>query len=184
MIPIVCASAIEALQLLRCNRYDFVAGLIDICMDGMNGVELASNIKDENFIFPLVALSSISEYINYSNFDYKLDKPFDKLQLINILYKIVNEKHKNSTFIGNNQTVIPILPEKSHNDCLKDVKILITEDISYNRTMLFNMLKLLGYSKISISLMIGLSLITIFINSFLSDFTAFETVLIILFPPF
>ena len=170
MIPIVCPSAIEALQLIRSNRYNFLVGLIDICMDGMNGVELSKKLKDDNILFPLVALSSVSEYINYSNFDYKLDKPFDKLHLLGVLHKIVSENKKNSTFLGDPNSISPknsISPSNSpinspingiinspktfSNNLFKNIKILIAEDVSYNRTMLYNMLKLLGYTKISLS---------------------------------
>jgi signal transduction histidine kinase/DNA-binding response OmpR family regulator len=153
MIPIVCPSAIEALQLIRGNRYNFLVGLIDICMDGMNGIELSKKLKDDNILFPLVALSSVSEYINYSNFDYKLDKPFDKLHLLGVLHKIVSENKKNSTFLGDPNSISPknSPPKTFSNNLFKNINILIAEDISYNRTMLYNMLKLLGYTKISLS---------------------------------
>ena len=51
MNPITCASAIEALSILSSSKYNFIMGLIDICMPGTSGTELAKQIKNEKASF-------------------------------------------------------------------------------------------------------------------------------------
>ena len=72
MQPIVCASAQEAIKLIEANRYQFDAGLIDICMPDINGVDLAQKIKETKPMLSLIALSSVSGYVNLVNFNAKI----------------------------------------------------------------------------------------------------------------
>ena len=69
MKPIICASALEALRMILGNRYNFDLGLIDICMPGISGIELARQIKEEKPLFPLIALSSSHTFVNISDFE-------------------------------------------------------------------------------------------------------------------
>lgn len=151
MYPIMCASAKEAIKLIAANRYEFELGLLDICMPGMNGVELSKVIKHENPLFPLVALSSASEFINISNFDAKLDKPINKLQLFNIIHKIVSQNIKDSAYIGGDEKELRVKtgitsPNNSPiSQFNSDIRILIAEDVLYNQTLMYNMATTLGY---------------------------------------
>ena len=152
MNPIICASGKEALKYISANRYDFELGLLDICMPEMNGVELSNNIKGLKPLFPLVALSSAVEFINTSNFDLVLSKPINKLQLFNIIHKIVTLNTKDTSYIG--KTVI--LPNSNSSTNLenkhfnKHIKILIAEDISYNQTLIHNIVTSLDYHNVTI----------------------------------
>lgn len=152
MNPIICASGKEALKYISANRYDFELGLLDICMPEMNGVELSNNIKGLKPLFPLVALSSAVEFINTSNFDLVLSKPINKLQLFNIIHKIVILNTKDTSYIG--KTVI--LPNSNSSTNLenkhfnKHIKILIAEDISYNQTLIHNIVTSLDYHNVTI----------------------------------
>ena len=92
MRPIVCASALEALRMVLSGRYSFDIGLIDICMPGISGSELAKQIKEEQPLLPLIALSSIDSFVNTTDFEQKLDKPINKLQLFNNIHHIISKK--------------------------------------------------------------------------------------------
>ena len=102
MVPIICASALEALRLVLSGRYTFDLGLIDICMPGMTGFELARQIKQESPFLPLIALSSIDSFVNTSDFDHKIDKPIIKGQLFNSIYHIFSKSQTRRFFMGNN----------------------------------------------------------------------------------
>jgi signal transduction histidine kinase/CheY-like chemotaxis protein len=156
MNPIICASAKEALKLVSANRYDFELGLLDICMPDINGVELAEKIKFEKPLFPLIALSYVSEFVNITNFDAKLDKPINKLQLFNVVHKIVTQNKNDSAYIGIGQSPLREFKKVSHYNSpsshfSKEIKILIAEDILYNQTLLHNMVTSLGYTHIKVA---------------------------------
>lgn len=151
MNPVICASSKEAIKHITANRYEFELGLLDICMPGMNGVELSNKIKQENPLFPLVALSSASEFINLSNFDAKLDKPINKIQLFNVIHKIISQNIKDSAYIGESDEYDFETPFINSSNFNKNIKILIAEDILYNQTLIHNMINTLGYSEISVA---------------------------------
>lgn len=146
MKPIICASALEALRMVMSDRYNFSIGLIDICMPGTSGSELAKQIKEERPLFPLIALSSLDTFITTKDFEQKLDKPINKIQLFNAIHSILSKKKIQSAFIGEeNSSSDSSSPSYKFN---KNARILITEDITYNRNMLENMLENLKYNNI------------------------------------
>lgn len=145
MKPIICASSLEALRLILGNRYKFDMAIIDICMPGISGVELAKEIKIDKPFLPIIALSSIDTFVNLTNFEQKLDKPINKVQLFNSIYTIMS-KHKNSTYLEDDDSSSENSVSLKYD---KDVKILIAEDILYNRNLLINMLNNLKYTDIT-----------------------------------
>lgn len=155
MYPIMCASEKEAIKLISGNRYNFELGLIDICMDGISGGKLAENIKQIKPLFPLIALSSINGFVDVSNFDGKINKPVNKIQLFNSVYKIVKQNINDNVYIGNSVTSPPSVniytainsDTKLFN---KNIKILIAEDILYNQTLLANMVNKIGYNNVTV----------------------------------
>lgn len=159
MNPVICASSKEAIKHISADRYEFELGLLDICMPGMNGIELSNRIKYEKPLFPLVALSSASEFINISNFEAKLDKPINKMQLFNVIHKIISQNIRDSAYIGDEQETDPqqvnkkISPPSNYptSNFNKDIKILIAEDILYNQTLIHNIINTLGYSNVSVA---------------------------------
>lgn len=155
MRPIICASAKEALKLVSGGRYDFELGLIDICMPEITGVDLAEQIKQIRPLFPLIALSSISEFVDVTNFEVKLNKPLNKVQLFNSIHKIISQNERDDAYLG---PVDSPPPKKrlSFTNSPKELfdrqpKILIAEDVLYNQTLLENMLNTLGYIDITTS---------------------------------
>lgn len=148
MKPIICASPLEALRLILGNRYNFSLGLIDICMPNISGTELAKQIKEEKPFFPLIALSSLDTFIKTQEFEAKLDKPINKVQLFNIIYKVLSNNIEKIGFIGNNPELSTIIDNSNKIKLNYDMHILIVEDIIYNRTLLENMMFILGYKNI------------------------------------
>jgi signal transduction histidine kinase/CheY-like chemotaxis protein len=147
MNAVVCASALEALRMILSGRYTFDIGLIDICMPGTTGSELAKQIREERPFLPLIALSSIDSFINTTDFDHKLDKPINKAQLFNSIYHIVSKNQTPTAFIGENTTSNSF----SSISVDKKLKILIAEDIIYNRNLLVNMLENLKYTHVDLA---------------------------------
>lgn len=149
MKPIVCASALEALRMVLGNRYKFSLGLIDICMPGTTGTELAKQIKEERPFFPLIALSSIDTFITTQEFEQKLDKPINKVQLFNAIHHILSKKHTPSAYIGTDSDCSGSDSSSHSSKFNKNCKILIAEDVLYNRNMLENMMENLKYTHVN-----------------------------------
>ena len=140
MNPIVCATGIEALSIVLTKRWNIDIALIDICMPHISGSELAKQIKDEDPLLPLVALSSLDSFITTSDFEYKLDKPINKAQLLNCLARLLK---KDTTILKNEPVNIIKNPHL--------IRVLIAEDVKYNTDILINMLNNLNIVHIDIS---------------------------------
>ena len=173
MNAICCASPLEALRYILGNRYDFDLGLIDICMPQISGTELGKQIKEENPLLPLIALSSLDENSkeNFINFELKLNKPINKYQLLQSILKVLdNEKDINDVYLNknnenikninliNNERRKSLFKKQDSDDFLENtiidknkIKILIAEDIKFNYELLQDVIKQLGYSDITIS---------------------------------
>jgi signal transduction histidine kinase/CheY-like chemotaxis protein len=157
MKPIMCASALEALRLIMGNRHDFELGLIDICMPNVSGCELAEQIKAERPLFPLIALSSVSEFVRTTSFEYKLDKPVNKVELFNCIYNVIYKKGEESCYIGAPISTHPIYEEKddvsvsprSRKTNLK-TRILIAEDNVNNEKLLSSVLRSINYTNVTV----------------------------------
>lgn len=140
MNPIVVASAKEALNILRSKRHDIIVGLIDICMPEIDGIQLAKTIKEENPLLPLIALSSLDSFVPSCDFETKLDKPVNKIQLY--------EKMKNIITKFNPKLIKTNSPTHLAN---RDCRILVAEDNMYNSDMLIKMLNNIGYENIDVA---------------------------------
>ena len=148
MQPVVCASALEALRMVMGNRYTFDLGLLDICMPGTSGVELAKQIKAERPMFPLIALSSADD-VETKDFEQCLQKPVNRTQLFNAIYSVVSQNSGQVAYIGSvddAQIQVPTCPADRFDT---SAQILVAEDIPYNQAMLVEMLQLLGYTNVS-----------------------------------
>ena len=131
--PVICASALEALRYGLSSNYDFVVGLIDICMPGISGIELAEQLNEARPNIPLIGLSSIDSRIDRSRFVAVLEKPLNRIQLGSVISTTIN------TFTGQTICHEPAVDRK------KPLKVLIAEDMDYNRNLLVSMLDTLGY---------------------------------------
>jgi len=145
MCPVMCASGVEALSLLSQDVYKFDFALVDICMPEMSGTELARQIKELYPFLPLIALSSLDTFENNGDFEHKLTKPVNKVQLFSIIHKLISKIQQSSVYLAEDEGNFAIKTPSNED---KKIKILVTEDVSYNRTMLVTMLKELGYSNV------------------------------------
>lgn len=144
--PIICSSAKEAIRMITRKRYPFAAALVDICMPGMSGTEMAKNVKQIEPDLPMIALSSLDEAIDETNFEYVMRKPVDKVRMLDYLTKVINRSCIDDCMLEDTDEV-----EEEKMISRKDARILIAEDISYNLNMLIKMLESLGYHNIDTS---------------------------------
>jgi two-component system sensor histidine kinase/response regulator len=150
MEPVICASAIEALRMVQAKKVDgshrhtFEIGLIDICMPDTGGAELAKQIKHDLPLLPLIALSSVDSFTLTKDFESKLDKPIDQIQLLTYIFRVLSNRKNPVAFIGALEGKRPCSSTTS-SSFNKDVRILIAEDIPYNSNLLVTMLESLGY---------------------------------------
>lgn len=140
--PIICSSGKEALRMIGAKRYPFSIALLDICMPDMSGIQLAKEIKDFDPEIPLVALSSLDEPFDSSNFSQVLAKPINKMKLLDTISKTIS---KNDI----NQYQLNTIEEKPIEK--RTIKILIAEDIIYNSDLLTKMLNSMGYKSIDVA---------------------------------
>jgi len=149
MNPVMCASPLEALRMVSGDRYKFVVGLIDICMPGTTGVELAKQIKEDRPFFPLIALSSLDSFVSMSHFEKKLDKPVNKVQLFNSIHNVLMKIQSPSTYLGNSDTDCNKHDSNSPSSrYTKSLRIIVAEDIIHNKNLLVTMLENLLYDRI------------------------------------
>lgn len=133
MKPVICASALEAFKLILGKRYEFDIALIDICMPTISGIELASQIKSELPDLPMIALSSVDTFVNTIEFSDVVKKPYNKVTLFNSIQSCMKTK-----YTGN----------MSEKFIVKNHKILIAEDVAYNRNLMVNIMENMGYVNI------------------------------------
>lgn len=143
--PITCSSAKEALKYINSKRYSFAAILLDICMPDVSGTVLAKQIKDINPEIPLIALSSMDDSFDTSNFEQVISKPINKIKLLDTLIRVITKGTITECELNVVKEEEKIVTEK------RDISILIAEDISYNSDMLTKMLNNMGYNKIDVA---------------------------------
>jgi signal transduction histidine kinase/DNA-binding response OmpR family regulator len=152
MFPTTCGTAKEAYKYIINDRYDFDIVLLDICMPDMNGIDLAKKIKSKKPFIPLIALSSLNSFVNTSNFEEVLEKPVNKLQLLNSIYLAISNNSHNNAFIGD--SIVENETDDKYKDNFveyKNINILIVEDILHNQHVLKNMITSIGYNNIDIA---------------------------------
>jgi CheY-like chemotaxis protein/two-component sensor histidine kinase len=141
--PIICSTGKEGLKLLQSARYDFIAALIDSAVKDIKCDVLIQQIKKNNIF--LIGITSILDH----KFDHVLQKPVNKIKLLDLLIKNVRrdtpeiELHLpiESVTSGTNVT-------SSNNPAKNDLKILIIEDLAYNAEILLKILTNYGFKNI------------------------------------
>ena len=145
MKPIVCSSSIEAEQLIKKKRYSFSLAILDICMPGLSGVELARRIKLENPTLPLIGVSSMEE-TDDTDFERIIKKPINFTQLLSMIQKIFKGSLRASIVIDNKKDN---KEDKNKKAIDPKNKILMVDDNNYNLNLLQNMLEVLNYKNVS-----------------------------------
>ena len=150
MNAVLANTALEGLRMILSGKKNFDLAFIDICLPESSGTHLAQQIKAEKPLFPIIALSSIDSFVNTNEFELKLDRPLEKHHIMNSIQRILAMTSVPSSFIGETPKY-PIASNCSSEMFNKNVRILIAEDITYNRNLLDNMLQNLGYNHIDVA---------------------------------
>jgi signal transduction histidine kinase/DNA-binding response OmpR family regulator len=132
---IAFGSAQETIKYIQNNKH-FDILIIDICMPGMNGIELAQNIRELGYIQPLIGLSSLGSRSGENWFDHFAIKPVSKSDLYNMI--VASLKIKSPRILSN--------AEKKG----KKIEIILAEDDHFNQVLFQEMLETLGYDKLKI----------------------------------
>lgn len=148
MVPTAVASGHEALRLIR-EGHRFDIGLLDMVMPEMDGIGLASKLKQHSTAadLPLILLTSLGpQPVSLDDtdsgkqyFEATLSKPIKQSSLYDILISALDGKKRHSLKTPDNAEVDPTLGEKN------PLHILVTEDNAVNRKVLLKMLEKVGY---------------------------------------
>lgn len=138
--PHLFSSAAEAILCLQNSPKDhFDLALIDIRMPKIDGFALARQIKNEGFIFPIIAISSFVDRGNdfdHSLFTSFLTKPIHQDKLLTTMMDALGETEK----------IVAASPKRPSN--AKPHSIIIAEDIYINQKVLIELLKKIGFHEI------------------------------------
>src|SRR5690606_39046131 len=139
MIPVTAASGYETLELLNYEKSLDLA-LLDMCMPGLDGYNLALRIrKIYGEDFPLILLTSLHKVdVNkYKNvFNAILHKPVKPLEVFNAILNVLSEKKEDTNV------------KKKSIDIISNeipLKILVAEDNITNQKLAKLVLTKLGY---------------------------------------
>lgn len=133
-----CSTSEEALLFIKTMNFDII--LLDIFLPRYSGIELAKKIKEIDNSIPIIALSSLGEKkINTDKklFNHFLIKPVKESKLLSYIQESIMEKETSKK-------------DTSSSNAIVNIKILIDEDQYINQQLLFQQLKKLGYSDITI----------------------------------
>jgi two-component system sensor histidine kinase/response regulator len=136
--------AAEALKSIAMFKFDVV--ITDVCMPGMDGPGLATEIKKSHPYLPIIALSSVDEYDN-SYFENTLVKPVNKVQLHQTLEEVLHT----TNFLLDTPKNVPEFSETSlvaESTPISSLKVLIADDVTHNRKLLLEMLNVLDIKDI------------------------------------
>ncbi|MBS1503380.1 MAG: response regulator, partial [Bacteroidetes bacterium] len=140
-VPLVARSGKEALQILSANR-DIALVVSDMNMPGMDGVQLAKNIRSRFPGIHIILLSSVGNEQSRAEahlFNVILNKPAKH----HLLYKHIVDQLKDGKMVKEAQPVKPELSSDfAHHHPLE---ILIAEDNPINQKLTVHILSKMGY---------------------------------------
>jgi signal transduction histidine kinase/CheY-like chemotaxis protein len=133
----------EALYYAKIVKFDI--GLIDICMPKLDGVGFANKLREQQNIFPLIALSSLGDRFRIKStlFFSHLVKPVKETKLQQICVNILK---KNTTTLQSNHKDVSTTCQYTHPILYDNVRILIAEDVFINQKVIVNFLKKMGFT--------------------------------------
>ncbi len=147
MKPSLAESGVEALEIIEAHKkFDLI--VLDLQMPGMDGIELAGNIRNLNSKsdVPLLLLSSSGDlgFITGGLFSGQLSKPVRLNELFQEVMHIMTEITKKEKQPENQNEVDFSLNTKF------PMRILIAEDNMVNQKLTNSLLNLMGYSADSV----------------------------------
>ena len=144
--PTAVGSAEEALHYLN-NGVKFNLAIIDICMQNMNGVQLAQELRRTYPNLPLIAISSVELNGGEQYFDYYMNKPVDPNQLFPALIGCLVDSKKTKSGSPTKRSSIEGSPRERKLKYRNKLNILVAEDNPQNIFTIREMLINLGYNK-------------------------------------
>ena len=147
-IPIQAASGQEALELLRQPTVHFDTMILDYQMPGMDGQQLAKQIRasSPHGSTPLVLLSSVCSNLHSAgdDFDAVLTKPVKQSHLLETLQRVrMTELEETDAHFGQ-----PLPPTRIE---VGDLKILVAEDNEVNQKVLAHYMSRWGCKPVVVS---------------------------------
>ncbi|GAB3338358.1 hybrid sensor histidine kinase/response regulator [Larkinella ripae] len=143
LTPVVSSSGAQALELLA-DKTPFHLIITDMQMPGMNGVQLAQNIRADYPRLPIILLSSVGEETRkaYSDlFSAVLTKPIHQQQLFDLVQRQLKQADEISVPVARpSQQLLSAGFAKEH-----PLTILVAEDYLANQKLILNILHKLGY---------------------------------------
>lgn len=141
LVPLMAASASEALTLLAKHRIDLV--LTDMQMPDMDGIDFAAIIKNKNAKMPVVLLSSRGDEAKTKYpglFTAVLNKPVKQQQLGRVIQTSLQQNPEPE--VHQQSTPVLLTPEFAEKHPLN---ILVAEDNLINQKLILRILSKLGY---------------------------------------
>jgi len=142
-LNVLLAESGEKALILLSDNYPIDLVITDMRMNEMNGVELATNIKELYPTLPVILLSSVGEDFRKQHptlFQSELSKPIKQQEL----YKhIINALHKNDTGFNEEIKTKTVLSEQFSQRY--PLRILVAEDNPINQQLIEHILTRLGY---------------------------------------
>lgn len=138
--PTVCNNYQKALENIASTHYDLA--IIDMLMPDLNGIDVATIIKQQRPDLPLILFSSAG-YISVNDEQVKqlftaiVNKPVKHDQMEEVLIRVLSKQEKKQQSA--------IIQEISDIDALP-IKILVAEDDEINRRLIGRALEKLGYN--------------------------------------
>ena len=121
-------------SLIISKNIQFDIGLIDMYLnDKQSGIDVANNLRNNGYTFPLIALSSLGTKTPYyiKHFKYHLSKPIKDSLLIEYISKTLNSQETNEIVNQN-------------------IKILVADDVEINQKVVRGFLLNLHYHNFTI----------------------------------
>jgi signal transduction histidine kinase/CheY-like chemotaxis protein len=140
LVPVMAASAAEALQVVEKQLFDLV--LTDMQMPEMDGVQLAGLIRQRNAKLPVVLLSSIGDETRKrfpDLFASVLTKPVKQQQLCRVILLALQQINKEQSDL-----LRPALLNVEFASA-NPLKVLVAEDNLINQKLIVRILNKLGY---------------------------------------
>jgi len=142
LLPTLANSGYEALQLLEQKGFDLV--ITDMQMPEMDGVQLATIIREKNSLMPVILLSSIGDETKsrYSHlFTAILTKPAKQQQLCRVVQLALQQQAEVMKLEQGHSSLLD--PDFAQ---LHAIRILVAEDNVINQKLILRILGKLGYT--------------------------------------
>jgi len=147
LIPYVANSGKEALAILS-DKKDFNLVITDSDMPGMDGIQLAAEVRERFSKLPIILLSARGSEVTTKHpglFCSVLNKPVKK----DVLFKSIFNELSSQNKAGVDMVEEPAVPQKKlHSDfaATHPLSILVAEDNKVNQIFIMNTLGKLGYT--------------------------------------